>query len=527
MDNRLAKIDGKNKVESAIASEWNGLKWVIRSNLREAFRWFSDHILERGVYRVTRPIRDFGRKLFFSIAGKAPETTPTTTRQQAWVLTSTQLKNYTYETPTTTIRFFEVIREFIDRMLTIAPSDYFPSFVRFMLAFLLIPAQILFLVLKIPFFFAYIPYEKIGASAVYAFKKLIHLPLITIVLTVGQGGTHFFNTIVYLLRCLAALVVSIPFALFMINYRKLGSVIRPYLYIAPAMIVLVIFTFYPILNTVYMSFLEGYSYMAGTATGLGLQNYINVLRDPIFYQALKNTLFIAFISVPISVVIALLISVALNSIKFFQGIIQTVFFLPYVTNVIAIGLVFTVLFYSKVDLASGNPYGVINYILGFFGVEPLKWVAIGTNYTNAAIVLVSYTVWSALAFKIMVFLSGIQGIDKQYYQAAKVDATPGWRVLLRITVPMLSPMIAYVTITSFIGGFKSYAAVVALFGDSYGPVGQSNLMITVVGYIFNSWNNLGTPGELSKAAAGSVILLVIILFFTAFELHISKKRVHY
>ncbi len=127
----------------------------------------------------------------------------------------------------------------------------------------------------------------------------------------------------------------------------------------------------------------------------------------------------------------------------------------------------------------------------------------------------------------MVFLSGIQGIDKQYYQAAKIDATPQWRVLLRVTVPLLSPMIAYVTITSFIGGFKSYAAVVALFGDRMGPAGQSNLMITVVGYIFNAWTNLGTPGELSKAAAGSVILLIIILIFTAVELQISKKRVHY
>lgn len=527
MDKRLAQLDGRKSFSSSLASEWHGFMWETRSVLRSFFKWIHTNVLEKAVYKVTRPIRDFGNHLFSSIAVTAPVAPVKTSRQQKLATTFTTLSNYSYTEPTTYIEVFKTMREFIDRMLTIAPSDYFPSWVRLMLAFLLIPAQILMLIVKIPFFFIYIPYEKIWQSAKYAAVKLVALPATVIDISFSSGKQHFLAVVNYVGRLIAAFVITIPFWLFMLNYRKLGSFIRPYLYIAPAMIVLIIFTFYPIFNTVYMSFLEGFSYMAGTATGIGLQNYLNVLNDPIFWQALKNTLFIAFISVPISVVIALLISVALNSIKLFQGFIQTVYFLPYVTNVIAIGLVFTVLFYSKVDLATGSPYGVLNYLLGFIGVEPLKWVSIGTTYTNAAIVLVSYTVWSALAFKIMVFLSGIQGIDKQYYQAAKVDATPGWRILWRITVPMLSPMIAYVTITSFIGGFKSYAAVVALFGDSYGPVGQSNLMITVVGYIFNSWNNLGTPGELSKAAAGSVILLIIILFFTAFELHVSKKRVHY
>ncbi len=510
----------------AIAEFFREIVWATRNILRHAFSWIYEKAFNRGLWRATRPVRDLGWAIFKSIQGQRPDFSPSTSRQQALLTRYTTLRTSVYTKPLNSIPFFAAIRKFIDKGLTLAPSDYFDTWVRTGLALLLLPLHLLALIAKIICFWAYIPYENFIGFVSFWFNHYIWANIIGLVYFFSLEGSKINDGLVYVLKSIAASIAVIPFALFMINYRKLFSIARPYFYIAPAMVMLSIFTFYPIINTIYMSFLEGYSFMAGTATGTGLNNYIAVLNDPVFWSALKNTLFVAFISVPIAVIIALLIAVGLNSIKFFQGIIQTVFFLPYVTNVIAIGLVFSVLFYSKVD-SSGSPFGIVNYIIGLFGVEPIKWVSLGATYTTAVTTLIIYTVWSALAFKIMVFLSGIQGIDKQYYQAAKVDATPKWKVLLRVTVPLLSPMIAYVTITSFIGGFKSYASVVALFGVGMGPRGESNMMITVVGYIFNAWTNLGTPGELSKAAAGSVILLIIILIFTAVELQISKKRVHY
>lgn len=510
----------------AIAEFLREIVWSIRNNLRNFFGKLYDKLFDKGLWNYTRPVRRFALDLFARIQGPRPDFSPTNDRQSQLATRLGELRSTQYVKPTNEIGFFASIRKFIDRLLTLAPSDYFNGWIRAGLALLLLPVHLLGLVFKIICIWAYIPYENILKSIQVIFDKWVLSVVVALQLLFSFGGEKVKGALVYTVRSVAGAVVMIPFLLFITNYRKVFAFSRPYFYIAPALIMLSIFTFYPIFNTIFMSFLEGYSFLAGTANGIGLGNYIAVLNDPVFYQALKNTLLVAFISVPIAVVVALLIAVALNSIKFFQGFIQTVFFLPYVTNVIAIGLVFTVMFNSRVS-PDGLPYGIINNIIGIFGIEPIKWVSLGATYATAVTTLIIYTVWSALAFKIMVFLSGIQGIDKQYYQAAKVDATPKWRVLLRVTVPLLSPMIAYVTITSFIGGFKSYAAVVALFGDRMGPAGQSNMMITVVGYIFNAWTNLGTPGELSKAAAGSVILLIIILIFTAVELQISKKRVHY
>lgn len=502
----------------AIAEFLREIVWSIRNNLRNFFGKLYDKLLDKGLWNYTRPVRRFALDLFARIQGPRPDFSPTNDRQSQLAARLGELRSTQYVKPTNEIGFFASIRKFIDRLLTLAPSDYFNGWIRAGLALLLLPVHLIGLIIKIVCIWAYIPYENIGKAIQVMFDKWVMSVVVSLQILFSFGGGKVMESLIFALRSIGGAIVMIPFLLFIINYRKLFSFSRPYFYIAPAMIMLAIFTFYPIFNTVYMSFLEGFNFMSGTATGIGFENYVAVLQDPVFFRALRNTLFIAFVSVPISVVIALLIAVALNAIKFIQGIIQTVFFLPYVTNVIAIGLVFMVMFNYEI--------GIINYLLGIVGIEKIRWLNIGTTF-GAATALIIYTVWSALAFKIMVFLSGIQGIDKQYYQAAKVDATPKWRVLLRVTVPLLSPMIAYVTITSFIGGFKAYASVVALFGDRMGPAGQSNSMITVVGYIFNSWKNIAATGELSKAAAGSVILLVIILIFTAIELQISKKRVHY
>lgn len=246
------------------------------------------------------------------------------------------------------------------------------------------------------------------------------------------------------------------------------------------------------------------------------------MTDDLFWKALRNTAIIVAVSVPLTVIIGLAIAVALNSIKRLRGFFQTIFFLPYVTNTIALGMVFATLFHQN--------YGLVNKLFGTIG---FAWIngTTSTGTTNvtfwsALVVLVAYTVWDGLAFKIIVFLSGLQSIDKQYYQAAQIDATPKWRVFTKITVPLLSPMILYITITSFIGAFKAYSSVIAIFGTgTYGPAGESNLMITVVGYIYDKMEVGGTP--YGTAAAASLILFFIILLITILQLQISKKRVHY
>jgi multiple sugar transport system permease protein len=293
---------------------------------------------------------------------------------------------------------------------------------------------------------------------------------------------------------------------------------KAYLYLAPGLILILLFIIYPLINTFLTSFMLDYNYMTGTRSGWGFDNYFTVLRSSRFRVALKNTMIITFVSVPVSVIIALLIAVGLNSIKRFQGFLQTIFFLPYVTNVIAIGMVFSFMF--------NRNYGLVNTFLGWFGMNPINWVGPGASYWHAMTTLLIYTVWSGLPFKIMVFLSGLQSIDKQYYQAAQVDATPKWRVFLRITVPMLSPMIMYITITSFIGAFKAYATVVAMFGESAGPAGQARMLSTVVWYVYDALQQT-RDGAISIASAASVILFLIILAFTAIQMYVSKKRVHY
>ena len=300
------------------------------------------------------------------------------------------------------------------------------------------------------------------------------------------------------------------------------SNLKAWLYLLPAMALLLVFTFYPLFNAFYLAFLRDYSYLNRSAAGYTLfGNFLDVIQDVNFKTAMKNTSIIVFVSVPISVMVALFVSVALNSIKKLQGVFQTIFFLPYVTNAIAIGMAFAFIFHQD--------YGLFNMFLGIFGIDPVNWVGLGASWSTAMFALLVYTVWGGLAFKIMVFLSGLQSIDKQYYDAARVDSTPKWRVLSRITVPLLSPMIAYITITSFIGAFKAYRTIIGMFGPTLRPPGtlSKDSLITIVGLVYDSIAQADAVGKISQAAAASIILFLITLSFTGIQMVISKKRVHY
>ena len=306
---------------------------------------------------------------------------------------------------------------------------------------------------------------------------------------------------------------------------------KAWLYLSPAIVLLLIFTVWPIFNTVRMAFLENYSGLkaaAGMQFEFGIGNFVKVVQYKRFLQCLKNTCLLCVLTVPISTLLALLIAVALNSIKFLQKGLQTIFFLPYVTNSIAIGMVFAAMF-NIVGSFYGTENelivtaGIINNVIEFFGGTHVNWINYGSTYESNMFVMVVYIVWNALPFKILVLLGGLQSINKQYYDAAKVDGTPRRRVFTHITVPLLSPMLAYVIITGFIGGFKEYTSIVGIFGENMGPPDDAGRLNTMVGFIYDA---LETNSQ-GRASAAALILFGIILVVTLINNQVSKKRVHY
>jgi multiple sugar transport system permease protein len=306
--------------------------------------------------------------------------------------------------------------------------------------------------------------------------------------------------------------------------RETKGILQALLYLTPVIILLVIFTFYPIFNSFRLVVYEGYNETTNVGHGFTLfGNFKKVLTDANFIvpgeyvksSAMINTVLIVLVTVPMSIIISLLIAVLLNSIKPFSTALQTIFFLPYVTNSIAVGLVFAYMFQNT---------GLFNQFLSFFNIDGGRWIQHGAPYWKAMFVLMLFSIWNGLAFKIMVFLSSIQGIDKQYYQAASIDATPRFKQFRRITAPLISPTILYIVITSVIGAFKTYNSVIAIFGNSGRPPGADYHLKTIVFYIYDYFN---FTGKLPEAAAASIVLFLIILLFTGLQMQVSKKRVHY
>ena len=290
---------------------------------------------------------------------------------------------------------------------------------------------------------------------------------------------------------------------------------KGWLYLLPAMLFLGFFMVYPLVDVFIYSFEEGYNSASQTFFGIGLYNYKYVLHDPYFLQALKNTFILVAITVPLSTGIALLISTALASIKPLRNLYQTVFFLPYVTNTLAVGLVFMILFKK-----TAYTDGLANLIIGLFGAGPIDFI--DGPYWAKMFVLCFYTVWVVMPFKILVLTSALASVKEDYYNAAKVDGTSKLRIFTKITLPMISPTLFYLIITGFIGAFKAYSDAVALFGTNL----NAAEMNTIVGYIYDMlYGNSG--GYPSYASAAAIILFAIVLTITCINLLVSRKHVHY
>ena len=340
-----------------------------------------------------------------------------------------------------------------------------------------------------------------------------------------------------------------------ILYKKFDKW-KAWLYLSPALILLAIFTVWPLINTIKMAFTvywdptaanwdeamehvvsygawKGYNInldIGGkTQFVFGFDNFIEVIKYDGFSTVMKNTILLCVATVPLSTFIALVIAVCLNAIKPLKRFLQTIFFLPYVTNSIAIGMVFAAMFnivgVKPLDLEASASLGIINWAIQKLGFDPVNWINQGSLYPANIAVMIVYIVWNALPFKILILLGGLQSVNKQYYEAAKVDATPRWRVFTRITVPLLSPMITYVVITGFIGGFKEYTSIVGIFGKTMQPPGAgagTARLQTMVGYIYDK---LGKSEGTASAAA--IILFLLIFAVTLVNLKISKKNTHY
>ena len=290
---------------------------------------------------------------------------------------------------------------------------------------------------------------------------------------------------------------------------------KAWLYLLPAAAFLGLFMVYPLIDVFVYSFEEGYNSASQTFFGVGGYNYAYVLRDPYFLQSLKNTFLLVIITVPLSTGLALIISLGLSSIKALKNLFQTIYFLPYVTNTLAVGLVFMILFKK-------TPYteGLINLMITWFGGKGVDFI--DGPYWAKLFVLSFYTIWIVMPFKILILTSALASVDETYYNAARMDGATGLRMFTRITLPMISPMIFYLVITGFIGAFKAYSDAVALFGTDL----NAAEMNTIVGYIYDMlYGNSG--GYPSYASAAAIILFTIVLTITCINLMISKKHVHY
>ena len=290
---------------------------------------------------------------------------------------------------------------------------------------------------------------------------------------------------------------------------------KGWLYLLPAVVFLGVFLVYPLVDVFIYSFEEGYNFASQTYFDIGGYNYAYVLHDPYFLQALKNTFILVAVTVPLSTGLALLISALLASIKRLRELFQTIYFLPYVTNTLAVGLVFMILFKQ-------TPYsdGLANLILSWFGMTPIDFI--DGPYWAKMFVLCFYTVWVVMPFKILILTGALASVDETYYNAARVDSTPKLRVFTKITLPMISPSLFYLVITGFIGAFKAYSDAVALFGTNL----NAAEMNTIVGYIYDMLYG-DSGGYPSYASAAAMILFCVVLTITCINLLVSKKHVHY
>lgn len=287
-----------------------------------------------------------------------------------------------------------------------------------------------------------------------------------------------------------------------LKYRAENSP-QAWLFLLPALIVIGIFNVLPLIKTFIMSFQKG---TLNNLTLNGFKNYEIVLKDPKFHTALGNTAIFAFVVVPVGLIISMFIAITIYERIKHKDIFETIFFIPYLTSVIAVGIVFRFLLNGE--------YGFINYILGLFNVGPINFL---DDPNMSMITLVIFGIWSGLAFNIIILLSGLRNIDKSYYKVADMFGATKIEQFFRITLPQMIPIITFLLMVNFISAFKVYAQVFAIFN---GKVGIADSATTAVFYIFNKFY---VENRYGQGMAAAVILFGLILIFTLIQNRILKR----
>ncbi|MER2226798.1 MAG: sugar ABC transporter permease [Carnobacterium sp.] len=296
----------------------------------------------------------------------------------------------------------------------------------------------------------------------------------------------------------------------MIEKPTLKSTLRAWAYIAPMIAIIGVFNIYPILKSLAMSFYSDYNFYQDVVYAYGWDNFIQIFNDPNFFLAIKNTFIFVLGVVPLSIMLSLGIALLLHNVQFLSGFFRSIYFLPFVTSTVAISIVWNWIYHSR--------YGLMNYFLGLFGVDPINWI---TDPKYSMLALVIMAIWKGLGFNIILFLVGLNNIDKGYYSAAKVDGASDLQRFTNITVPLLGPTTFLVTVMGVISSFKVFDEVYSLFQGRPGP---GNSALTVVYYIYEKFY---TEYQYGVAAAAGIVLFLIILVVTLVQMAYNKKFVHY
>lgn len=286
--------------------------------------------------------------------------------------------------------------------------------------------------------------------------------------------------------------------------------LKGWLYVLPMLIIVAIFSLYPIVSSLAMSFYTQYNFFTNQVMALGFDNFKYLWEDPLFHSAVANTLIFVVGVVPLEIIISLSVAVLLNQIKVLAGFFRTIYFLPFVTSIVAISMVWKWI-YNK-------DAGLLNYFLSFVGIHPIDWLNDPTWALPALIIL---AIWKSLGFNIMLFLVALNNVDKRLYSAATLDGANAWERFLHVTVPMISPMTFLIAVNAVIGSFKVFDEIFSLFGGQAGP---GNAAMTVVFYLYRMFYEQNKYGI---AAAAGVVLFFMILIVTLLQTWFSKKHVHY
>ncbi|SFK57184.1 carbohydrate ABC transporter membrane protein 1, CUT1 family [Marinilactibacillus piezotolerans] len=296
----------------------------------------------------------------------------------------------------------------------------------------------------------------------------------------------------------------------MIQKPTLKSSLKSLLYIAPMMLIVGTFNLYPIVRSFLMSFYADYNIFTGEVSSYGINNFIDIFKDPEFILAIRNTFIFVLGVVPASIAISLGIAILLNRVQVLSGFFRSIYFLPFVTSTVAISIVWGWIYHSR--------FGLLNYALGLLGFSPIEFL---TDPSNSMLALIIMAIWKGLGFNIILFLVGLNNIDGNYYSAAKIDGAKGWQRFTNITLPLLGPTMFLVSVMGVINSFKVFDEVFALFQSRPGPAGSA---MTVVYYIFQKFYQ---ESQYGIAAAAGIVLFLIILVFTLVQMAFNKKFVHY